>query len=99
MLEIDPVSQAVVWTYDGCGGKPFFAETRGEQTVLANGNVLTHEPQGGRVLEVTGGPQPRLVWEYYNVLGALDGALRVGLITHAERFRLEDLPFLADRPS
>lgn len=99
IVEIEPVSQEVVWRYDGCAGKPFFAETRGEQAVLSNGNVLTFEPHAGRVFEVTHEPEPRLVWEYYNVLGKLDDELRVGLITHAARFRMEDLPFLADRPS
>jgi hypothetical protein len=94
ILEIDPVTQSTVWKYDGCGEKPFFSLTRGVQNRLANGNVLTVEPHAGRVLEVTGDAQPRLVWEYYNVL--TDGAAepRVGLVTHAERFRCEDLPFL-----
>jgi hypothetical protein len=99
ILEIDPVRQEVVWSYDGCGGKPFFSLTRGVQERLPNGNVLTVEPHGGRVLEVTSDAEPRLVWEYYNVLGVVDGVPHVGLVTHAERFRREDLPFLASPTS
>ncbi len=95
ILEIDPTLQTVVWSYDGCGEKPFYSQTRGVEEVLANGNVLTIEPHGGRILEVTGDAKSRLVWEYYNVLGMVDGVPRVGLITHAERFRPEDLTFLA----
>lgn len=95
ILEIDPVTQSIVWKYDGCGEKPFFSATRGVEEVLPNGNVLTIEPHGGRVLEVTGDAQSKLVWEYYNVVGVVDGVPHVGLITHAERFRPEDLTFLA----
>lgn len=95
ILEIDPLTQAVVWRYDGCGGKPFFSLTRGVQQRLDNGNVLTTEPHSGRVLEVTGEPEPRLVWEYFNVLTDGEDEIRVGLVTHAERFGREALPFLA----
>ena len=49
----------------------------------------------GRVLEVTDDAQPRIVWEYFNIAGRWStGSRRVGLITHAERFRPEDLTFL-----
>jgi hypothetical protein len=95
LLEIDPGRQSVVWSYDGCGEKPFYSQTRGMQELLPNGNVLTVEPHAGRILEVTGDSQPKLVWEYYNVIGVVDGVPHVGLITHAERFRPEDLTFLA----
>ena len=94
ILEIDPVSQATVWAYTGCDGEPFYSEARGEQAVLANGNVLIVESQAGRLLEVTHEAEPRVVWEYYNVLGELDGRPRVGLITHAQRMRPENLTFL-----
>ena len=67
------------------------------QELLANGNVLTVEPHA------RSGPgsdrttrNRRLVWEYYNVAGWLDGEPHVGVITHAERFRPDDLPFLPD---
>lgn len=95
ILEIDPATRTIVWQYDGCATQPFFGETRGEQEVLENGNVLTYEPQGGRVLEVTHGANPQIVWEYFNVLDPADGGKRVGLVTHAERFRQENLTFLS----
>ena len=47
ILEIDPTLQTVVWSYDGCGEKPFDSERRGVQELLPNGNVLTVEPLPG----------------------------------------------------
>ena len=79
-------------SYIGWGTEP-------GQTVI--GKVLGFNMTGGTdfgrlsILEVTGDPQPKLVWEYYNVVGVVDGVPHVGLITHAERFRPEDLTFLA----
>ena len=95
ILEIEPATQKVVWQYDGCGGTPFFTFVRGEQQPLPGGNVLITETEGGRILEVTREPKPRVVWEYYNGLGELDGSWQVGVVNHAARYRREDLPFLA----
>lgn len=91
ILEIDPLTQDIVWAYTGCAGDPFYSKTRGEQALLDNGNVLTFEPHGGRIMEVTREAEPRLVWEYYNMLSEAD---RVGLVLHAQRYDREDLPFL-----
>ena len=75
---------------------PFDSERRGTQELLDNGNVLISEALGGRVLEVTHDSQPKIVWEYFNIAGELDGGPAVGVITHAERFRPVDLPFLQE---
>jgi Arylsulfotransferase (ASST) len=99
VLELDPATRSVVWQYDGCGTHPFFGETRGEQEVLSNGNALTFEPQGGRILEVTREAKPEIVWEYFNVLDPAAGGKRVGLITHAERFPPGSLTFLTPASS
>ena len=96
ILELAPATGAVVWRYDGCGGPPFDSERRGTQELLDNGNVLISEALGGRVLEVTHDSQPKIVWEYFNIAGELDGGPAVGVITHAERFRPADLPFLQE---
>jgi hypothetical protein len=99
VIEIEPVSQSVVWRYDGCAGPPLDSERRGMVQQLENGNVLITEALRGRVLEVTHEEQPRIVWEYWNGLEELDGSGLVGVITHAERFRAADLPFLPNPPS
>jgi len=84
ILEIDPATQAIVWSYDGCTGPRFDSNIRGIQQQLANGNLLVTEATGGRVFEIT--REGQIVWEYVNGLGEIDGQRRVGLVTHAERF-------------
>ena len=69
------------------------------QTVLANGNLLTVEPLAGRVLEVTRGPEPRLVWDYVNVMGEEDGRPLLGVVLHAERVPEAGLAFLQGPPA
>jgi hypothetical protein len=97
ILEIDPASQAVTWSYDGCGGGPKFdSDIRGMQQLLPNGNVLVTESVGGRAFEVT--REGRIVWEYVNAIGEIEGRPRVGLVTHAERIPPEALDFLGAAP-
>jgi hypothetical protein len=102
VLEIEPATQKIVWQYDGCGGTPFYSQVRGEQQLLPNGNLLILEATRGRVLEVTREAQPRIVWEYYNVIGETEEGVRTGIVTHASRHELATLTFLdsavAQRP-
>ena len=93
MLEFDFTTQAVTWSYDGCGGSGLRSELRGMQQPLSNGNLLITESLGGRVLEVTRDDK-RIVWEYVNALEETDGQPQVGLITHAERIPEDFLTFL-----
>lgn len=79
VLEIDPSSQEVVWSYKGSDADPFFTLYRGKQQRLENGNTLIVEAEAGRVFEVTAGGE--IVWEYIN---RLDND-HVGLVTEAER--------------
>ena len=94
ILEIDPVTQRVVWRYSGGEEEEFFSEIRGKQQVLPNGNVLITESQEGRVLEVTRDAKREIVWEYYNSISPKDGERRVGLVTLALRIRPEEVSFL-----
>lgn len=94
ILEIDPVTQEVVWRYTGSKEDRFFSEIRGKQQALPNGNVLITDSQSGRLLEVTGGEPPEIVWEYYNGISPIDGEHRVGLITLARRLEPEAANFL-----
>ncbi len=96
ILELAPTTGKIVWQYRGCDGAAFDSERRGTQEVLENGNVLIAELIRGRVLEVTRDRQPKVVWEYFNVTGEIGGKPAVGVITHAERFRPADLPFLEE---
>lgn len=94
VIEVDPATMGVVWKYDGCRDGGLASLTRGSQEVLPNGNLLTLEPHGGRVLEVTRDPEPKLVWEYFNVIGAEGGRPLLGMVTHAQRFAPGELAFL-----
>ena len=99
VVEFDPDDMRVVWQYGGCGEGGLASQTRGMQTVLPNGNLLVVESLGGRVLEVTRDPEPKLVWDYVNVVGSEDGAPLVGVVLHAERVPPSALGFVAPTSS
>ena len=92
VLEIDPLSQRVVWAYGGDAAQPFFTRTRGAQQRLPNGNTLVTDSNSGRIFEVT--PGGEIVWNYLNALAPRQGQPRVGLVQDAARFQREELPFL-----
>ena len=62
VLEIDPVSLNVVWSYTA--GAQFFSSNISGMQRLPNGNTLITEGAGGRIFEVTNDRQ--IVWEYMN---------------------------------
>jgi hypothetical protein len=64
VLELDPFSQKVAWSFGGRAGEEMLSETSGFVDRLANGNTLITESNMGRVLEVT--PDRRVVWEFVN---------------------------------
>lgn len=61
VLEIDPVRQTIVRSYDGRPDDCFHSETRGLVQALANGNILITDSHGGRIFEVTA--DDRIVWD------------------------------------
>lgn len=62
VLEIDPRTGQVVWSYQGSADQPFRSKTCGAAQRLPNGNTLIVESQFGRAFEVT--PERRVVWEF-----------------------------------
>ena len=64
VLELDPLSQQVLWHYGGDPEVDLFSKTLGTCQRLPNGNTLITESENGRALEVTRGGET--VWEYYN---------------------------------
>jgi hypothetical protein len=66
VLEIDPVSETIVWEYRGDPPASFFTPQMGSSQRLPNGNTLICEADKGRVFEVTMGGE--IVWEWYNPL-------------------------------
>jgi outer membrane protein assembly factor BamB len=64
VLEIDPATFKVKWSYGGRSDQPLDSTVRGSQSRLANGNTLIVESYAGRVLEVT--RTGDIVWEFIN---------------------------------
>jgi hypothetical protein len=96
IIEINPVTHEIVWKYEG-GTDPLDvldAPKGGNVQKLPNGNVLISNSWQGRLLEVTGDAEPRIVWEYVNLLDASEDGGRVGAMTDAKRFLRGELTFL-----
>lgn len=83
VIEIDPLSQAIVWRYAGTPEQPLDSRVRSEQERLANGNTLITESDGGRLLEVTA--EGETVWEYLNPVRAGPGDTLIPVVSWAQR--------------
>ena len=64
VLEFDPFSQKIAWSYEGTPARPFYSETCGSNQRLPGGNTLVTESDGGRAFEVA--QDGAIVWEYVN---------------------------------
>jgi hypothetical protein len=61
VLELDPLTGAIVWSYDREG---FSSPIGGSAQRLDNGNTLVSESTAGRAFEVT--REGAIAWEFYN---------------------------------
>lgn len=64
VLEVDPKSGGVTWSYQGDDAHPFHSPLRSSAETLPNGNVLITESDGGRLFEVTRAGE--IVWNFVN---------------------------------
>jgi hypothetical protein len=64
VLEIDPLTEAIVWRYQSDPPGEFFSDLRGSAQRLPNGNTLICESNRGRAFQVT--PEGEVVWEWMN---------------------------------
>ena len=62
VLEIDPLTDEIMWEYRGQPPESFFTVGRGSAQRLPNGNTLMAESDRGRALEVTA--EGNVVWEF-----------------------------------
>jgi len=62
IVEFDPFSQQVYWSYSGTGKDPFYSSIAGAFQRLPNGNTLIVETETGRAFEVTSSGE--IVWEF-----------------------------------
>jgi hypothetical protein len=96
IIEINPKTRAVVWSYKGTEAEPFFTSARGSQQRLPNGNTLITESQGGRIIEVT--MDGDIVWEFYNPDRHGEPQPRLPSIFWATRHPAETINFDFNQP-
>jgi outer membrane protein assembly factor BamB len=63
LVEIDPATNEVVWTYEGTPDNPFYSGTRGTVESLPSGNVFVGSSNDGRMFEAN--REGEIVWEYW----------------------------------
>lgn len=86
VMEIDPATEEVVWSYVGTAEEPFSSEVRSAQDRLSNGNTLITESDAGRLFEVT--PAGDIVWDWTNPIRERresDGQEVIPIVQWAER--------------
>ncbi len=64
IVEVNPLTQEVVWAYKGRPASAFHSSVAGTHQRLANGNTLITESTHGRAFEVT--RSGAIVWEFFN---------------------------------
>ena len=94
ILEIDPQTLGIAWSFSASPEEPFDSEVRGEQERLSNGNTLITDSEAGRLLEVT--TDGEVAWEFLNPGRVAEGA-RVGVVSSGARVDPATLTFLEPR--
>jgi outer membrane protein assembly factor BamB len=89
LVELDPRTGELRWTWSALAGAEFFTKRRGSCQRLANGNTLVCESARGRLFELA--PDGDVVWEFWNP-DVVDGRRR--RIYRARKFTRVELPFL-----
>ena len=64
VVELDPLTNEVVWEYRGKPKESFYTKSRGSNQLLPNGNVLVCESDAARAFEVD--REGRLQWAWIN---------------------------------
>lgn len=62
VIELDPHTNEIVWTYEAPDPESFFTRSRGSVQRLQNGNTLIANSDEGVAFEVT--PDGEIVWEF-----------------------------------
>ncbi len=87
VIEFEPLTGQVVWTYVGSPPSSFYTEMCGSNQLLPNGNVLITETEGGRAFEVT--REGEIVWEYVNPYRTGENDEQIAYIFEMIRLRLD----------
>jgi len=94
VIEFNPLTQEIVWAYQGDHPDDFFSRFSGSNQRLPNGNTLITESDNGRAFEVT--PGNKIVWEFKNPHRVGSGDKLIGVIFEMVRIAPEKLSFLRD---
>jgi hypothetical protein len=92
VLEFDPVTQGVEWSYVGDRENVFESDRWGSQQRLTNGNTLITESTNGRAFEVT--PEGDVVWEYRSPVRSGDNDEYVLVLPDMQRVDPDTLTFI-----
>ena len=96
IIEMDPETLEIDWTFAGNESEWLYSRTRGTQQCLPNDNCLITESDGGRILEVTRAGQ--VVWEFRNPALCGNKQDSIGVVCGARRFAIADLDFPMSQP-
>jgi hypothetical protein len=75
VIEIDPKTGGIVWSFDGSKDVPFDSLIRGSVQRMANGNTLISESTSGRILEIA--PDGAVAWEYVHPLQDVENGQKI----------------------
>ena len=85
VLELDPFTQEIFWSFPPELTSDFYSETCGAAQRLPNGNTLITETDRGRAFEVT--QDHRIAWEYVNPHRAGEQDQFIATLLRVERIR------------
>ena len=74
VVEIDPLTDREVWEFKAERPLNYASAYQSGAQLLPNGNTLVTSATAGHIFEVTGGPVPRVVWEFVAPWMKDDGA-------------------------
>ncbi len=95
VVEFDPSTNQITWSYGGTPSRPFATQKRGSLQVLPNGNVLVTSSWGGRIFEVTRSKD--VVWDFHNpTRKTSEGETYVNQVLSGLRFEADALTFLEE---
>lgn len=89
VLEVNPSTHELVWSYEGNDEQPFESYVRSSAQTLPNGNRLITESDGGRLFEVT--REGNIVWEFINPVRGGDNEAFIPIVSSGQRIAYETL--------
>ncbi|PAU64809.1 hypothetical protein BZL41_08760 [Pseudomonas sp. PIC25] len=89
LIEVNPSSHEIVWSYEGDDAHPFESYVRSSAERLPNGNRLVTESDGGRLFEVT--PDGTIAWEFVNPVRGGENDRYIPIVSSGQRLAYGEL--------